>query len=127
MLTTYFKHPFTLRKLRSGPGGPYLDDFAAQLAQSGYSRYKIRAHLRGAGRFSGWAAQAGVAIDALDADSTPIVSDQRTTSTLPDRGGGQWCNGTQPRTSAMPATVNPRRLPADPATDSRIIRPLIPR
>lgn len=67
MLTTYFKHPFTLRKLRSGPGGPYLDDFAAQLAQSGYSRYKIRAHLRGAGRFSGWAAQAGVAIDALDA------------------------------------------------------------
>ena len=25
MLTTYFKHPFTLRKLRSGLAGPYLD------------------------------------------------------------------------------------------------------
>ena len=67
MLTTYFEHPFTLRKLRSGPAGPYLDDFAAQLAHAGYSRDKIRAHLRGAGRFSGWAAQAGMAINALDA------------------------------------------------------------
>ena len=64
MLTTYFKHPFTLRKLRSGPAGPYLDDFAAQLAQAGYSRNKIRAHLRGAGRFSAWAAQAELTIDA---------------------------------------------------------------
>ena len=66
MLTTYFKHPFTLRKLRSGPAGPYLDDFASQLTQAGYSRYKIRAHLRGAGRFSVWAANAGLAIDSLD-------------------------------------------------------------
>jgi site-specific recombinase XerD len=66
MLTTYFKHPFTLRKLRSGPAGPSLDDFAAQLAQVGYSRNKIRAHLRGAGRFSAWAARSGLTIDALD-------------------------------------------------------------
>jgi integrase/recombinase XerD len=66
MLTTYYKHPFTLRKLRSGPAGPYLDDFAAQLAQAGYSRNKARAHLRGARRFSAWAAQAGLTIDALD-------------------------------------------------------------
>jgi len=66
MLTTYFKHPFTLRKLRSGPAGPYLDDFASDLAQAGYSREKIRAYLCGARRFSAWAAQAGLTIDALD-------------------------------------------------------------
>ncbi|MEA3276897.1 MAG: tyrosine-type recombinase/integrase [Pseudomonadota bacterium] len=66
MLTTYFKHPFTLRKLRSGPAGPYLDDFASQLTQAGYCRNKIRAHLRGAGRFSAWAARAGLTIDTLD-------------------------------------------------------------
>ncbi len=66
MLTIYFKHPFTLRKLRSGPAAPYLDGFAAQLAQAGYSRNKTRAHLRGAGRFSAWAAQAELTIDALD-------------------------------------------------------------
>ena len=66
MLTTYFKHPFTLRKLRSDPAGPYLDDFASQLTQSGYCRNKIRAHLRGAGRFSAWSAQAGLTIETLD-------------------------------------------------------------
>jgi len=66
MLTTYFKHPFTLHKLRSGPAGPYLDDFASQLAQAGYCHNKIRAHLRGAGRFSAWAAEGRLTIDRLD-------------------------------------------------------------
>ena len=66
MLTTYFKHPFTLRKLRSGPAGPYLDDFAAHLAEAGYSGDKVRAYLRGTGRLSAWAAQADLTVDHLD-------------------------------------------------------------
>ena len=66
MLTTYFKHPFTLRNLRSGPAGPYLDDFSSQLTQAGYCRNKIRAHLRCAGRFSTWAAGAGSTVETLD-------------------------------------------------------------
>jgi hypothetical protein len=66
MLTIYYKHPFTRRKLRSGPAGRYLDEFAAQLTQAGDSRNKVRAHLRGAGRFSAWAARSGLTIDALD-------------------------------------------------------------
>lgn len=66
MLTTYFKHPFTLRKLRSDPAGPYLDDFASQLTQAGYCRDRIRAYLRGAGRFSIWALSEGVAANVLD-------------------------------------------------------------
>jgi hypothetical protein len=66
MLATYFKHPITLRKLRSGPAGPYLDDFASQLNQAGYCRNKIRAHLRGAGRLSTWAARTGLTIEMLD-------------------------------------------------------------
>ena len=41
MLTTYFKHPFTLRRLRSDPAGPYLDDFACELAGAGYCRDKV--------------------------------------------------------------------------------------
>ena len=65
MLTTYFKHPFTLRKLRSAPAGPYLDDFASQLTKAGYCRDKIRAYLRGAGRFSTWAQSDGLTADAL--------------------------------------------------------------
>lgn len=66
MLTTYFKHPFTLRNLRSGPAGPYLDDFASQLARAGYCRDKVRAYLRGTGRFSAWAAQTELMIEHLD-------------------------------------------------------------
>lgn len=65
MLNTYFKHPFTLNKFHTGLAGPYLDDFASQLTQAGYSRDKIRAHLRGAGRFSAWAMNAGLTIDTL--------------------------------------------------------------
>ena len=66
MLTAYFKHPFTLRKLRAGPAGPYLDDFASHLAEAGYSRDKIRAYLRGTGRLSAWAAQADLTVGHLD-------------------------------------------------------------
>jgi len=69
MLTTYFKHPFTLRKLRSDPAGPYLDDFASQLSQAGYCRDGIRGYLRGAGRFSTWAQSDGLAADALDSQA----------------------------------------------------------
>ena len=74
MLSTYFKHPFTLRKLRSGPAGPYLDDFASQLAQAGYCRDKIRAYLRATGRLSAWAAQTELMIDNLDSQAlVPFV------------------------------------------------------
>ena len=47
MLTTYFNHPFTLNKLRSGPAGPRLDEFAGQLTRDGYSYSTARRHLRG--------------------------------------------------------------------------------
>lgn len=69
MLTNYFKHPFTLRKLRSDPAGPYLDDFASQLTQAGYCRDRTRDYLRGAGRFSTWAQSDGLAADALDSQA----------------------------------------------------------
>ena len=69
MLTTYFKHPFTLRKLRSDPAGPYLDDFASQLSQAGYRRDGIRGYLRGAGRFSAWAQSDGLAAESLDSQA----------------------------------------------------------
>jgi integrase/recombinase XerD len=60
MLTTYFKHPFTLHKLRSGPASLYLDDYASHLTQQGYSWSTARRHLRAAGRFSAWAQSVGL-------------------------------------------------------------------
>jgi len=67
MLTTYFKHPFTLNKLRSGPAGPYLDEFACQLIRDGYSYSTGRRHLRGAGRLSSWAQRRSLTTRELDA------------------------------------------------------------
>ncbi len=89
MLTTYFKDPFTLRNLRAGPGGPYLDDFASQLTSTGYSRDKIRAKLRGAGRFSAWAAKANLAgIDRLDAQALTQFR-----QSLASQGRLRYCRG----------------------------------
>ena len=69
MLTTYFKHPFTLQKLRSGPAGLYLDDYASYLTQQSYNWYTARRHLRAAGCFSAWAHTAGLSSQELGAES----------------------------------------------------------
>jgi len=66
MLTTYFKHPFTLNKLRSGPAGSHLDEFICQLIRNGYSYPTIRYHIRGAGRLSTWAQAIGLPITQLN-------------------------------------------------------------
>ena len=47
MLETYFVAPKTLKRLRTGLSGPYMDGFAAALEQDGYSRAAVR-YLRAA-------------------------------------------------------------------------------
>ena len=37
MLERYFSHSIVLAYLRGGPSGPYIDGFAADLAENGYS------------------------------------------------------------------------------------------
>jgi integrase/recombinase XerD len=69
MLTTYFKHPFTLHKLRFGPASPYLDDYASHLTQQGYSWYTARRHLRAVGRFSAWAQTTGLTSQELGTEA----------------------------------------------------------
>lgn len=66
MLTTYFKHPFTLNKLLSGPAGPHLEEFACELLRDGYSYLTARRHLRGAGQLSSWAQRRGLSTRELD-------------------------------------------------------------
>lgn len=92
MLTTYFKHPFTLRKLRSGPAGPLLDDFASQLTGAGYCHIKIRAHLRGAGQFSAWAALLGLTIDMLDLGALAQFSQWLDSQGRLRHGRGEYSN-----------------------------------
>jgi len=48
MLEVYFESLFTLKKLRNGPCGTWLDGFAASLYEHGYSWWVGRHHLRAA-------------------------------------------------------------------------------
>ena len=54
MLTIYFKSPFTLERLRSGPSGPYLDGFAHKLHLAGYSQGGAQRLLRAAAHLGVW-------------------------------------------------------------------------
>lgn len=46
MLETYFKTPFTLTRLRTGPFGHYIDGFAQQLEEKGYTKTTAQTYLR---------------------------------------------------------------------------------
>lgn len=53
MLESFFEASFTLDRLRSGPSGQYIDGFAEQLREDGYSRETVRCYLRSAAHV-GW-------------------------------------------------------------------------
>jgi hypothetical protein len=48
MLETYFVAPKTLRRLRTGPSGPYIDGFSDSLEQDGFSYASAIRYLRAA-------------------------------------------------------------------------------
>ena len=49
MLETFFVIPSTLKRLRAGSSGPYIDGFARHLSDEGYSRATAVRYLRAAG------------------------------------------------------------------------------
>jgi hypothetical protein len=51
MLEKYFESRFTLKRLRSGPSGAWIDSFAESLHDDSYSWWTSRAYLRGAHHF----------------------------------------------------------------------------
>ena len=69
MLTIYFKSPFTLERLRSGPSSPYLDEFAHKLYLAGYSQRVAQNYLRAAAHLGVWAQANDRPIDSLNKDS----------------------------------------------------------
>ena len=48
MIDTYFSAPKTLRRLRSGPSGAYIDGFADALTRDGYAHATVVRYLRAA-------------------------------------------------------------------------------
>jgi len=66
MIEQFYEHPYTLRWLRSGATGPYIDDYAKYVADTGFAYHTGRVKLRGAAHLGHWMVGEGVALDDLD-------------------------------------------------------------
>ena len=66
MLETYFSASKMLGHLRSGPGGPYLDGFAAALERQGYSADTAVRYLRAAAHLGHVVARQGAIPSEID-------------------------------------------------------------
>jgi len=69
MLETCFSAPKTLRRLRSGPSGPYIVGFADALEKAGYSKASGIRYLRNAAHLGQFLQRNGDDLAALDARS----------------------------------------------------------
>lgn len=66
MLDAYFKRSLSLTRLRSGPLGTFLDEFARASHDSGYADSTVRGHLRAAAHLGTWAPAQGLEVEQLD-------------------------------------------------------------
>jgi len=68
MLETYFVAPKTLRRLRAGPSGPYIDGFAGSLEEDGFSHACAIRYLRAAAHLGHFVQRQGLTL--MDTDSS---------------------------------------------------------
>jgi len=66
MLEAFFSCTEVCERLRLGPAGRYLDDFAGYLARSSYEQLRGRTLLHAACHFTSWAQGGGTPVTALD-------------------------------------------------------------
>lgn len=69
MLENFFCAPKTLRRLRTGLSGPYIDGFAAELSLAGYSGSTAIRYLRAAAHFGLFVHRARAGLEAVDAST----------------------------------------------------------
>jgi site-specific recombinase XerD len=86
MLETYFSASKMLGHLRSGPGGPYLDGFAAALERQGYSPATAVRYLRAAAHLGHVMAERGAGSDDID---LAAFSEHLRTCRCPRASGGR--------------------------------------
>ena len=72
MVSDFLDAPRVVERLRCGPAGAYVDEFAAWLATAGYKRTAARGLIRGLERFGHWVSRKGLDLGKLDSDD--IVS-----------------------------------------------------
>jgi len=69
MLENYFESSFTLKQLRDGPSGPWLNGFALSLHEEGYSWWTGRTYLRAAYHLGHFLERKGVTIVAVQPET----------------------------------------------------------
>jgi site-specific recombinase XerD len=72
MLETYFSAPKTLRRLRAGPSGPFIDAFAASLQADGYSPATTARYLRAAAHLGHFLEQRGRTLTNIDQSTVAV-------------------------------------------------------
>jgi len=92
MLTIYFKSPFTLERLRSGPSGPYLDGFAHKLHLAGYSQGGAQRLVRAAAHLGAWGQTNENPIQSFNKDTLASFQHHLSSCSCPKSNGGRGPN-----------------------------------
>ena len=88
MLENFFCAPKTLRRLRTGPSGPYIDGFAAELSRIGYSAATAVRYLRAAAHLGHFVQRAGTDLVAVGASTLEAFARHFTRCRCPRSNGG---------------------------------------
>ena len=89
MLEKYFSAPKTLRRLRTGPSGPYIDGFADALESAGYSKASAVRYLRKAVQLGQFTKRAGGGLAAIDASTLKAFCRHLSRCHCPSSNGGK--------------------------------------
>lgn len=88
MLEKFFCAPKTLRRLRAGPSGPYVDSFADALICAGYSSATALRYLRAAAHLGCFVQCVGAALEAIDARTLEAFARHFARCRCPQSNGG---------------------------------------
>jgi site-specific recombinase XerD len=89
MLETYFVAPKTLRRLRAGPSGPYIDGFASSLEQDGFSDACAVRYLRAAAHLGHFMQQQGRVLTDTDSSTALAFFHHFASCQCPHSNGGR--------------------------------------
>lgn len=88
MLENFFCAPKTLRRLRTGPSGPYIDGFAAELSRAGYSGATAVRYLRAAAHLGHFVSRARTDLAAVGASTLEAFARHFPRCRCPQSNGG---------------------------------------
>lgn len=89
MLESYVTAPKTVKRLRSGPSGPYMDGFAAALKRDGYSHASVVRYLRAAAHLGYFLQEQGKALSEIDSTTPKTFFRHLPTCRCPLSSGGR--------------------------------------